>query len=127
MNRCPTDELIMQKFDYTNNFTRASVTFLAHKFPHTSSIYYQCNVRLCVNASGGCSQTNCPNSLVHGSQRRRKRSSVNELTTPESAYNTVLSPSLSGGSSGHSVTKIPELSFDVYSGLHVEDLDNDGK
>ena len=55
---CPLDETIMPKFDYTNNFTRAAVSFPAHKFPHTSSVYYQCNVRLCIN-NGNCDQANC--------------------------------------------------------------------
>ena len=26
----------------------------AHKFPYTSSVYYQCNVRLCIRHAGGC-------------------------------------------------------------------------
>lgn len=55
---CPVDESIMPKFEYENNNTRAAVAFKAHKFPHTSSVYYQCNVRLCIN-NGGCEQINC--------------------------------------------------------------------
>lgn len=56
---CPVDETIMPKFEYENNNTRAAVAFRAHKFPHTSSIYYQCNVRLCI-IGGGCEQVTCP-------------------------------------------------------------------
>lgn len=44
---CPIDEEIMPQFTYSQNLTRASVIFQAHKFPYTSSVYYQCNVRLC--------------------------------------------------------------------------------
>lgn len=50
---CPVDEEIMPQFHYAANLTRASVTFQAHKFPYTSSVYYQCNVRLCFR-EGGC-------------------------------------------------------------------------
>ncbi len=51
---CPVDEEIMGPFDYTQNLTRAVVAFHAHKFPYTSSVYYQCNVRLCLKEGGGC-------------------------------------------------------------------------
>lgn len=50
---CPVDEEIMPEFSYSHNLTRATVTFQAHKFPYTSSVYYQCNVRLCIR-EGGC-------------------------------------------------------------------------
>lgn len=53
-NRCPIDDEIMGHFDYSKNKTRATVSFQAHKFPYTSSVYYQCNVRLCLKESGGC-------------------------------------------------------------------------
>ena len=57
---CPVDEEIMPQFVYAQNLTRASVTFQAHKFPYTSSVYYQCNVRLCFK-EGGCNHVppNC--------------------------------------------------------------------
>lgn len=59
-NGCPIDEEIMPQFVYAQNLTRASVTFQAHKFPYTSSVYYQCNVRLCFR-EGGCNHVppNC--------------------------------------------------------------------
>lgn len=58
---CPVDEEIMPEFSYASNLTRASVAFQAHKFPYTSSVYYQCNVRLCFRDQGGCSHVppNC--------------------------------------------------------------------
>lgn len=51
---CPLDSEIMGKFVYSNDETTASVHFQAHKFPYTASVYYQCNVKLCVKADGGC-------------------------------------------------------------------------
>ena len=46
----------MGPFDYSKNLTRATVSFHAHKFPYTSSVYYQCNVRLCLKDElDGCS------------------------------------------------------------------------
>ncbi|GFS95094.1 ZP domain-containing protein [Trichonephila clavipes] len=51
---CPVDEDIMGPFDYVHNKTQARVTFQAHKFPYTSSVYYQCNVKMCLKNTGGC-------------------------------------------------------------------------
>lgn len=52
---CPVDEDILGQFEYSANLTRAAVSFQAHKFPYTSSVYYQCNVRLCLKQANGCS------------------------------------------------------------------------
>jgi len=54
LTRCPIDDEIMGPFEYSHNKTRGTVAFQAHKFPYTSSVYYQCNVRLCLKESGGC-------------------------------------------------------------------------
>ena len=51
---CQVDEEIMGPFEYSKNLTEAHVTFPAHKFPFTSSVYYQCNVKLCLKHNGGC-------------------------------------------------------------------------
>lgn len=51
---CPLDNEIMGMFQYTQENTKASVQFQAHKFPYTASVYYQCNVKLCLKADGGC-------------------------------------------------------------------------
>ncbi|XP_018567195.1 uncharacterized protein LOC108907853 [Anoplophora glabripennis] len=51
---CPTDSDIMGMFEYSPNKTKALVHFQAHKFPYTASVYYQCNVKLCLKADGGC-------------------------------------------------------------------------
>lgn len=59
-DRCPVDKEIMGPFDYSLNLTRASVSFHAHKFPYTSSVYYQCNVRLCLKDEiDGCTDVVC--------------------------------------------------------------------
>lgn len=52
-NGCPVDEEILPQFKYAKDLSSASVTFQAHKFPYTASVYYQCNVRLCFR-DGGC-------------------------------------------------------------------------
>lgn len=49
------DYELMPPFEYDLNRTRAMVKFQAHKFPYTSSVYYQCNVRLCLR-NGGCDE-----------------------------------------------------------------------
>lgn len=54
---CPVDGEIMGQFTYNEEKTEAKVNFQAHKFPYTASVYYQCNVRLCVKQGGGCTNT----------------------------------------------------------------------
>ena len=58
----------MGEFEYSSSKTTALVHFQAHKFPYTSSVYYQCNVRLCIRHAGGCDDTvrrsNSPPRLV---------------------------------------------------------------
>jgi len=51
---CPLDSEIMGAFEYSQSKTTALVHFQAHKFPHTASVYYQCNIRLCIRHAGGC-------------------------------------------------------------------------
>ncbi|CAH0550402.1 unnamed protein product [Brassicogethes aeneus] len=51
---CPLDPEIMGLFEYSSEKTRATVKFQAHKFPYTASVYYQCNVKLCLKADNGC-------------------------------------------------------------------------
>lgn len=47
----------MGQFQYSANKTTAMVNFQAHKFPYTTSVYYQCHVHLCLKANGGCANT----------------------------------------------------------------------
>lgn len=51
---CPVDGEIMGNFHYSEDKTKANVHFQAHKFPYTASVYYQCNVKLCMKSNGGC-------------------------------------------------------------------------
>jgi hypothetical protein len=51
---CPLDDEIMSAFEYSSSKTTALVHFQAHKFPYAPSVYYQCNVRLCIRHAGGC-------------------------------------------------------------------------
>lgn len=44
---CPLDKEILGPFTYNNDRTQATVAFPAHKFPYTTSVYYQCNVKMC--------------------------------------------------------------------------------
>ena len=53
-SRCPLDDEIMSAFEYSSSKTTALVHFQAHKFPYAPSVYYQCNVRLCIRHAGGC-------------------------------------------------------------------------
>lgn len=154
---CPVDETIMPKFDYENNNTRAAVAFKAHKFPHTSSVYYQCNVRLCIN-NGGCDQINCPQEPLVGSGS--ERSAVSNAITAGPSANVTGGPRRKRFVLGHlgqsvatesvaqrtdtnqgqereglpdpsklmaSMGKEDDLSFDVYSGLHVSDVSEIGE
>lgn len=54
---CPVDWEIMGELEYSSSKTTAIVHFQAHRFPYTSSVYYQCNVRLCIRHAGGCEDT----------------------------------------------------------------------
>ncbi|CAI6359489.1 unnamed protein product [Macrosiphum euphorbiae] len=60
---CSIEDDIMGQFQYSANKTTAVVNFQAHKFPYTTSVYYQCHVHLCLKANGGCANTppNCSN------------------------------------------------------------------
>ncbi|KAF5285666.1 hypothetical protein FQA39_LY16530 [Lamprigera yunnana] len=70
---CPVDKEIMGVFKYSPDKTKASVHFQAHKFPYTASVYYQCNVKLCLKSDNGCAPlvaSNC------GSNRLRRQINV---------------------------------------------------
>ena len=132
---CPVDEEIMPEFHYAANLTRASVTFQAHKFPYTSSVYYQCNVRLCFRdgacqhvppdcrqqqqstAAGGQHQASGGGGNELGSGRPRSRRWVDggELEAVASAGAQPPRPGRSG-----------ELSIEVSSGLSVAEVEAAG-
>lgn len=92
---CPMDGEIMGQFKYTEDRTNATVSFPAHKFPYTTSVYYQCNVRLCALADPDCHQSpDC-------SAKRTKRQSEVKKADEED--------------DGHPAT------IEVYSGLYVNE------
>lgn len=110
---CPVDNEIMGPFQYTLNKTRAEVTFQAHKFPYTSSVYYQCNVKLCLKNDGSCDDVppQCDSRGRNFLRRRRKRESeveekgdLKDLRQEEQ--------------------DVRDLSVEVFSGLHVNEVDN---
>lgn len=88
----------MGPFQYSDDRMKAVVTFPAHKFPYTTSVYYQCNIRLCALLDPECKRSpTCIGSRV-------KRQTVN--STDEGLPATI----------------------EVYSGLHVNEtpeLDDD--
>lgn len=57
---CPLDREILGPFSYDSDRTMATVAFPAHKFPYTSSVYYQCNVRLCSLEEENCHKVSTP-------------------------------------------------------------------
>lgn len=120
---CPVDEEIMPQFVYARNLTRASVTFQAHKFPYTSSVYYQCNVRLCFR-EGGCNSVP-PNCDRRFSQNFKTIDGSNDIRGRHKRW-------LDGGEldavaseellkSHNSETNKRDLSIEVFSGLHVDE------
>jgi len=107
---CPVDDEIMGEFEYSASKTTALVRFQAHKFPYTSSVYYQCNVKLCIKHAGGCDQV--PPICENGINLIRKKRQVVEIDERDNAYDLDEKP--------HSIN--------VYSGLYVneaDDLDDD--
>ncbi|KAB0804791.1 hypothetical protein PPYR_01761 [Photinus pyralis] len=70
---CPVDNEIMGMFEYSSDKTKASVHFQAHKFPYTASVYYQCNVKLCLKADNGCAALTPPKC---GANRLRRQANA---------------------------------------------------
>ncbi|XP_024887073.1 uncharacterized protein LOC112464360 [Temnothorax curvispinosus] len=102
---CPVDGEIMGQFTYNEDKTEARVNFQAHKFPYTASVYYQCNVRLCVKHGGGCSNT--PPLCNSIARRRRDTANEDEVKGVE-------------GLDGTPAT------IEVYSGLYVNEASDVG-
>ncbi|KAK0175305.1 hypothetical protein PV327_009065 [Microctonus hyperodae] len=100
---CPIDGEIMGQFTYSEDKTEARVNFQAHKFPYTASVYYQCNVKLCIKHGEGCSDT--PPLCNELSRRRRRAASARALEDKDTT-------SLDGGT---------PATIEVYSGLYVNE------
>ncbi|XP_074598909.1 cuticlin-1-like [Brevipalpus obovatus] len=107
---CPIDGEILGPFEYDRNLTRATVSFQAHKFPYTSSVYYQCNVKLCVKEKGGCDDLPPECNQNELGYRRRKRDTED--------FDDSNSLSLRH-------EEIRDLSVEVHSGLYVNEADDD--
>ncbi|CAG0894874.1 unnamed protein product [Darwinula stevensoni] len=89
---CPVDPEIMGPFVYEENKRVARVNFQAHKFPYTPSVYYQCNVRLCIRSAGGCDfvPPKCPpEGDVNGLVSRTKRQARNKARVEEEDDRTI--------------------------------------
>jgi len=100
---CPEDYEIMGEFEYSDSKTTAFVRFQAHKFPYTSSVYYQCNVKLCIKHAGGCDQV--PPVCEDGINLVRRKRQVVEISDEDSAYELVERDEI----------------IKVYSGLYVNE------
>ncbi|XP_054709825.1 cuticlin-1-like [Uloborus diversus] len=109
---CPIDEEIMGAFEYSKDLTSAHVTYPAHKFPFTSSVYYQCNVKLCTKKYGGCDDVPPVCDATGHNLLRRRRKRQNEL---EEQGNLDLLRELDEDKKDRSV--------EVFSGLYVNEAD----
>lgn len=109
---CPLDPEIMGQFQYMDDNTKATVHFQAHKFPYTPSVYYQCNVKLCLKADHGCDNLTPPNCKGSVSNNRIRRQS-NPDKTPDSAL----------ANSFNSSEGTP-ATIEVYSGLYVNEAND---
>lgn len=110
---CPVDQDILGPFAYSHNKTLATVSFQAHKFPYTASVYYQCNVKLCLKASGGCDDVppDCDSNGVN--LRRRKRQAGDDVEKKGNLKEL------------HDLDQdVKDLSIEVYSGLYVNEAEN---
>jgi hypothetical protein len=107
---CPVDWEIMGEFEYSSSKTTALVHFQAHKFPYTSSVYYQCNVRLCIRHAGGCEDTPpiCDAQGQNLLKKRRKRQTVELDETSGLLYD----------------TRREDLKVKVYRGLYVSEAND---
>ena len=119
---CPVDGDIMGAFEYSSSKTTALVHFQAHKFPYTASVYYQCQIRLCIKHAGGCDAVPpvCDESIdENGVVRYRSRGSRNKRQTVELDETSGLL---------YDADRREELKVKVYTGLYVNeasDLDDE--
>ncbi|XP_059062497.1 uncharacterized protein LOC131855269 [Achroia grisella] len=75
---CPLDGEIMGMFQYSGDKQEASVSFPAHKFPYTASVYYTCEVKLCdLNHPTDCEP------CAHKNNRVRRQSDEGSPATVE--------------------------------------------
>ncbi|XP_066946186.1 cuticlin-1 isoform X2 [Macrobrachium rosenbergii] len=106
---CPVDYEILGTFEYSASKTTAAVRFQAHKFPYTSSVYYQCNVKLCIKNAGGCDDVP-PVCVEGGNILRRRRRDVAEIDG-------------NGTLKGTEAEVDENLTIEVFTGLYVNEDD----
>lgn len=68
---------IVGPFQYDSDRTKATVEFPAHKFPYTTSVYYQCNIRLCM-----LKDENCHKSPTCGRSRSKRETDSSDEGLP---------------------------------------------
>ncbi|XP_055924892.1 cuticlin-4-like isoform X1 [Argiope bruennichi] len=112
---CPIDSDVMGPFEYSKNLTLAQVTYPAHKFPFTASVYYKCNVKLCTKKNGGCDDVPpiC-DPTGHNVRRRRRKRQSGELQDRGSLEKLRLQDE-----------DVRDKSVEVYGGLYVNEVDDD--
>lgn len=102
---CAVDPEIMGGFEYSKSKTTAKVSFQAHKFPYTESVYYQCNVKLCINHAGGCDDV--PPVCDSEGNNILKRKRRDTVTIEEDG----------------TITSNNDVTIEVFSGLYVNEED----
>uniref|UniRef100_A0A646QFR2 Cuticlin n=1 Tax=Hemiscolopendra marginata TaxID=943146 RepID=A0A646QFR2_9MYRI len=105
---CSVDRELMGELDYSSNKTAATIRFQAHKFPYTSSVYYQCTVNLCLHKNGDCDDVP-PLCTSDGRNLRRRKRQLTANITEE------------GNLTALNEADVKDLSVSVHSGLHVND------
>jgi hypothetical protein len=109
---CPLDQEILGPFSYDSDRREAAVAFPAHKFPYTTSVYYQCNVKLCLLKDVDCHKT----PTCQGNKSRPKR----DTTSDEEGL-----PATIEVFSGLHVNEDAEVINDDYDSVFKERADED--
>jgi hypothetical protein len=109
---CPMDGDLMGPFSYSPDKNEAKVEFKAHKFPYTPSVYYKCNIKLCIKRNGGCEDVP-PLCTSEGRNLRVKRQAESDSVNYTSK----------GNYTSDAIVQ-PGATLPVHVGLHVGDPDD---
>ncbi|CAA9997714.1 unnamed protein product [Nesidiocoris tenuis] len=118
---CSVDPEIMGPFQYSDDGNSAHVEFQAHKFPYTDSVYYHCNVHLCLKTGEGCPPApDCSKNNATVSQLKTASSTKENEEKGENAT--------TGGRKRRRRRQSPEegapATIEVYSGLYVNEAND---